>query len=209
LTEKTENEFKLVKDTFNNQMIEINDKLLNTKQRLEDCLIEMSRKTVANFETSGDNSSAALMSVEQNLTTSQNDIKNSMIAFEMLSKSKFLATKQSVIQIIRNSDRKNLSYHESIVDKLNRMLELDLTHISSNTDSIFKYNQDEFKNLRNTFTYLDSKMSIFQQDLEKLNQVYYFFDIFLRLVQVLFIEMCEFNKEILKIKAFLKLNLLY
>ena len=139
LSAKNDKEFKLIKETFYSQMNDINEKMSNTKQRLEDCLVEMSRKTVANFETSADDSSAALLGVESNLLLSQNQIKNNIFALDVLTNNKFFSTKQSLIQKIKNSDHKNLLLHDSIVSKLNKMLEMDLTQISSNTTSIYEY----------------------------------------------------------------------
>ena len=171
LSAKNDKEFKLIKETFYSQMNDINEKMSNTKQRLEDCLVEMSRKTVANFETSADDSSAALLGVESNLLHSQDQIKNNIFALDVLTNTKFYSTKQSLIQTIKNSDHKNVMHHDSIVSKLNKMLEMDLTQISSNTTSIYEYLNTEFNRVKQVLTVMDGKMNVFQKHIEKMFEV--------------------------------------
>lgn len=162
-----ENEFKVIKEVFTNQMVDINDKLNNTKTRLEDCLTEMSRKTVSNFENSKDDSDAALLSVENNLSHSQNQIKSQINSLNMLTLTKFHATKQSFIQQLKNSDEINLQHYSNIVSKLNTMLEMDLTNIASNTNCILTDTRTQFKLINERLKNVDNKMTQFQEDLNK------------------------------------------
>ena len=152
-------------------MIDVNDKLNNSKIRLEDCLTEMSRKTVSNFENSADDSSAALLGVETNLTYNQSVIKSQINSLNSLTLTKFHATKQSFIQKLVNSDNLNIKNHEDIVDKLNKMLELDLTNIAGSTKQIQSDSVIEFKLVKTMLAEIDNKMVVFQRDLDKLYEV--------------------------------------
>ena len=171
LSQKNDREFKLIKETFYSQMNDIDKKMSNTKQRLEDCLVEMSRKTVANFETSADDSSAALLGVESNLLHSQDQIKNNIFALDVLTNTKFYSTKQSLIQTIKNSDHKNVMHHDSIVSKLNKMLEHDLPQLyTSTTETSLNLNK-EFKRVDQMMIRIDGKMNVFQKHIEKMFEV--------------------------------------
>lgn len=152
-------------------MTDVNDKLNNSKVRLEDCLTEMSRKTVSNFENSADDSTAALLGVETKLAHNQSVIKSQISSLNMLTLTKFHATKQSFIQKLVNSDNLNVKNHDDIVDKLNKMLELDLTHIAGNTKQIQFDSKNEFGIVKNMLTEIDRKMVVFQRDLDKLYEV--------------------------------------
>ena len=174
LSAKNDKEFKLIKETFYSQMNDINEKMSNTKQRLEDCLVEMSRKTVANFETSADDSSAALLEVESNLLQSQTQIKNNIFALDVLTNTKFHSTKQSLTQTIKNSDYKNLIHHDNIVCKLNKMLEHDLTQIFTSTTDINLYINKQFNSTFQMLSMMDNKINLFQNCIEKLLEVYAF-----------------------------------
>jgi len=171
LAMNTEREFKVIREAFFNQMIDVNDKLNNSKVRLEDCLTEMSRKTVSNFESSADGSTAALNAVEGNLSKSQQTIQSQINSLNMLTLTKFQATKQCFIQKLKNSDDLNLQNYHNIVAKLNAMLELDLTNIASNTNKIKLDTAVEFSQIKEMLKSLDIKMVVFQKDLDKVYQV--------------------------------------
>ncbi len=178
LAANTEREFKIIRESLHNQMIDVNNKLNNSKVRLEDCMTEMSRKTVTNFESSANDSEAALTAVEDNLSRSQQAIQSQVNSLNMLTLTKFHATKQSFIQKLKNTDELNLQNYNNIVSKLNAMLELDLTNIASNTHTIQLNTISEFTIIKGLLNNVDAKMVVFQKDLDKLYQVSVFVVVF-------------------------------
>ncbi len=156
---------------YSSQMIAINDQLNNSKTRLEDCLSEMSRKTVSNFENSADGSTAALDALEIKLISSQSDIKNQLLHLDRFVAKKFQATKFSFYAKLTKSDDLNLTYFNSIISKLNSMLSIDLKLIASNTNTIQLDTLQQFKIVKEILDDVNGKMVKFQNDLDVVNEV--------------------------------------
>lgn len=152
-------------------MIQVNDQLNNSKTRLEDCLTEMSRKTVSNFENSADDSTAALDAVELKLTHSQSEIKNMLVHLDHFAAKKFQANKFAFLAKLKQSDELNLMHYNNIVLKLNAMLELDLTNIAKNTNTIQVDTRQEFRAVKDVLDTVVKKMVKFQNDLDNVSEV--------------------------------------
>lgn len=152
-------------------MIQVNDQLNNSKTRLEDCLTEMSRKTVSNFENSADDSTAALDAVELKLVTSQSEIKNMLVHLDHFAAKKFQANKFAFLAKLKKTDDLNLMHYHNIVAKLNAMLELDLTNIAANTNTIQLDTRQEFKNVKDALDTVVKMMIRFQNDLDSVSEV--------------------------------------
>ncbi len=163
--------FKLIKDALHDQMIEVNDKLNNSKQRLEDCLVEMSRKTDDNFENSAGDSSTALLAVERNLAHSQTRILEAVCSLECLISKRLRSTKDSIIQHIKNSDRLACGQHNAVLDKMNLMLNTDMSHTTESSNRITEQTVSEFRVVTSMLSGIEGKMNLFQDNLDEMSRV--------------------------------------
>lgn len=119
LSKYTNKSFKIINKTLQNQMFEVNEKLHASKQRLEDCLNEMARKTETNFENNAEDSNEALENVEKNLKLSLEDITKRLIGLNSHVTFKMMSTRQSLIQHIKNSNMMVIKNFRIMFDKLN------------------------------------------------------------------------------------------
>lgn len=171
LSTNTQGNFKQVREALQYQMIEVNDKLNKSKQRLEDCLTEMSRKTVANFESTAEDSSTALLNVESNLIRSQNQILNNLKSLDRLANLKFKASKESIIEHIKTSDRLGLKHHNSVMEKLNFMLNSELLRIKEDSRFVKESTQSEFKGINDMLHLINDKINGFETNINAISRV--------------------------------------
>ncbi len=97
----------------------MNEKLRSSKQRLEDCVVELSRKTETNFESNAEDSNDALDSVEARLTALLTSLSNQLSALELLSASRIESSRQSIVQHIKNANSMVVSNFRTVFDRLN------------------------------------------------------------------------------------------
>ena len=74
LSRSTGEELKSIRETFGNQLTDVEIKLSNSQQRLEDQLLEMGRKTITNFELNKEDSSNQMNFVENRFLNTQPNI---------------------------------------------------------------------------------------------------------------------------------------
>lgn len=169
-TNNTEN-FKAIKLSLQEQIVDVNDKLNKSKQRLEDVLVEMSRKTVDNFETSAEDSNSALLSVESNLLQSQRHIQATLNHLEVLTNLKVRAARESIIQHIRNLDNRMQTQHFVVIDCLNSVLSTSVGHMTEKSDQMREMSSVEFGGVNSMLGYIDRKLDVFKSDINDLTKV--------------------------------------
>ena len=152
-------------------MIDVNQKLNNSNQRLEDILLEMSRKSANNFEASADQTSEAMQGVELSILATQVMVKNLIQSLESLTTSKFVSNKQSVMQNLKNCQELNNQCFSTVIMKLDTILNLDLVNIGADTQNIRSVNKVEFETIKNLMVLMDKRMISFQKALDKVDEV--------------------------------------
>ena len=173
-------------------MIDVNDKLNNSKIRLEDCLSEMSRKTLTNFESSKDGSEAALNTVRDSLIKSQNDIQNQICHLSMLTDKKFHATKQSFIQKLKNTDQLNLENFQTVILKLEKLLAANLINFANVIETVTKLDyRNELIEIKKNISDVDFKMIKFQKDIDMTHEVIFFSNSSLKYSKKLYDSLCK------------------
>ena len=152
-------------------MVDVNVKLNNSQQRLEDILLESSRKNRSKFEENADDSAAALGSVGESLRGSQEAIIKQVIAINRILNAKFAATRNSLTSRIQNSDKHNREHFETIMAKLKVMLEMDITDLNEKSVQIQETTAKEFSEIKCLLTAVDDKMQKCQKDINDLTDV--------------------------------------
>lgn len=152
-------------------MADVNQKLNNSNQRLEDILLEMSRKTANNFDASADQTSGVMKGVESNIFALKILVKDLIQSLESLMIAKILSNKQSITQNLKNGQHLNTQYFATVLMKLDTILNLDLVNIRSETQSIRSVNKIEFESLKNLMVKLEKRMISFQKGLDKVDEV--------------------------------------
>jgi len=164
---KTDLDCKEIKSTMANQLYDVELKFNSSYQRLEDYLVEMSRKSLNNFESTKDDSSTKLDLVETNLIKSQSKIYNFLNDFRKLNIEKLNSLKQSFSSIIHNlelSGNRIYSNLNELFNKLDNKTNL-LKESIENIDFIQKIDNGIFKH---NFEMTNGRLNVLQIELERL-----------------------------------------
>ncbi len=147
------------------------EKLNNTKQRLEDMLLESTRKTTTRFDSNAEDSSEALEGVRTNLNRSQQVVEKQMGAISIIVGDKLKATRRSLIDRINNSNLIVTKNYGDIMARLDRISGFDLSELSNKTKLIQTDSNREFTTLKTMLFLMDSKMKEFEKNFEKMDEV--------------------------------------
>jgi len=124
-----------VKTELISQISDLELNLNNKQQRLEDTLVELSRNSLTNFESSQQTSLGSL--------------------------------KQSLVQTIRNFEYDSFDQNLKLLTSLDSIHEK-TNYITDSAESIKQMERDEFKAVSNNFMLMDSRLSLFQIELDRL-----------------------------------------
>ncbi len=156
---------------LSSQSFEVAERLNNSKQRLEDILLESTRKTASRFDSSADDSSEALQGVEANLNKSQLVIEQQVSTISSILADRFNRTRMSLTDRIKNSEALETKHYGNIMAKLQSLVELDLSDLSNRTKLIQADSNREFTTLKTMLFLMDSKMKEFEKNFENIEEV--------------------------------------
>jgi hypothetical protein len=168
LAVKNDKNFKIIKESIDKNIYEMNEKLKSSKQRLEDCLVELSRKTETNFESNAEDSNDALDGVEAKLTRLLVDVLNKLFAIEILFSTSIRSSRESIIQHIKNSNLMVINNFRMVFDRLNIK-----ESVKDGTRQIEpKSNQqNELKDIINLFNTMNRRVDKIETNLASLYEV--------------------------------------
>jgi hypothetical protein len=156
-----------VKTELISQISDLELNLNNKQQRLEDTLVELSRNSLTNFESSQQTSLEKLSSIEINFIKSQVELRNSLFDLKNYVILKFSSLKQSLVQTIRNFEYDSFDQNLKLLTSLDSIHEK-TNYITDSAESIKQMERDEFKAVSNNFMLMDSRLSLFQIELDRL-----------------------------------------
>jgi len=168
LSVKTDKNFKIITETIDKNIFEVNEKLKGSKQRLEDCLVELSRRTDTNFESSAVESNDALESVETKLTKILVNVSNNVIAIESLLVSNIRSSRQSIIDHLRHTNLLIIKNFRIVFEKMN--IAKSVEEGSQRREHDFE-SQKQFKDIINLFNALNKKVDKIESALSNLYKV--------------------------------------
>ncbi len=165
---KNDKNFKIIKESIDKNIYEMNEKLKSSKQRLEDCLVELSRKTETNFESNAEDSNDALDSVEAKLTRLLVDVSNKLFSIEILFATSIRSSRESIIQHIKNSNLIVTNNFRMVFERLNIK-----ESVKDGTRQIEpKSNQqNELKDIINLFNTMNKRVDKIETNLASLYEV--------------------------------------
>jgi len=165
---KNDKNFKIIQESIDKNIYEMNEKLKSSKQRLEDCLVELSRKTETNFESNAEDSNDALDGVEAKLTRLLVDVLNKLFAIEILFSTSIRSSRESIIQHIKNSNLMVINNFRMVFDRLNIK-----ESVKDGTRQIEpKSNQqNELKDIINLFNTMNKRVDKIETNLASLYEV--------------------------------------
>ena len=149
------------------QISDLELNLNNKQQRLEDTLVELSRNSLNNFESNQQTSLEKLSSIEINFIKSQVELRNSLFDLKNYVILKFSSLKQSLVQTIRNFEYDSFDQNLKLLTSLDSIHEK-TNYITDSAESIKQLERDEFKAVANNFLLIDSRLSLFQIELDRL-----------------------------------------
>ncbi len=165
---KNDKNFKTIQESIDKNIYEMNEKLKSSKQRLEDCLVELSRKTETNFESNAEDSNDALDSVEAKLTRLLVDVSNKLFTIEILFATSIRSSRESIIQHIKNSNLIVTNNFRMVFERLNIK-----ESVKDGTRQIEpKSNQqNELKDIINLFNTMNKRVDKIETNLASLYEV--------------------------------------
>jgi len=168
LAVKNDKNFKTIQESIDKNIYEMNEKLKSSKQRLEDCLVELSRKTETNFESNAEDSNDALDSVEAKLTRLLVDVSNKLFTIEILFATSIRSSRESIIQHIKNSNLIVTNNFRMVFERLNIK-----ESVKDGTRQIEpKSNQqNELKDIINLFNTMNKRVDKIETNLASLYEV--------------------------------------
>ena len=150
--------------------------MAKSKQRLEDNLTEMSRKTHTNFEQTAENSSSALTSLEENLKSLLKDIQNSLVNLDLFVNLKFAANRRSIIDHIKCNNVLVTNNFRVVFEKLSILMKVDINEMYKNTTMTNSNKNDkDIANMVSMLTSMNKNMNKLEQILNNLNEVIFLF----------------------------------
>ena len=167
LKESNAKSLMFVKTELISQINDLELNLNNKQQRLEDSLIELSRNSLTNFESNQYTSLEKLNSIEMNFIKSQVELRNSLFDLKNYVILKFSSLKQSLVQTIRNFEYDSFDQNLKLLTSLDSIHEK-TNYITDSAESIKQMERDEFKAVSNNFLLIDSRLSLFQIELDRL-----------------------------------------
>lgn len=167
LYSKTDIDCKLIKEAMGNQITDVERKFNTSHQRLQDCLAEMSRKSLNNFDSSKDDSAEKLSRVEKTLLSSQLLIRRDITDLKHSLERKITSLKQSLVQVIRNLEVIVLDFQLNCKESFNLMEEKS-DRIKDLVIAVDEKQTNEFGVMRNHFELTDSRLKLFQVELGRI-----------------------------------------
>jgi hypothetical protein len=140
LSRTTQSDLKSIREHISHQLTDVEHRLANSQQRIEDCLVEMNTKTTTNFETTKEESSDSIGVVENKLENLTTKVVDNFLNANNLLKYLINATRQSFKAILLNLRNKLIANQEIIIQKLDS-----LTKICTNTR---EFSDDEFLSVK-------------------------------------------------------------
>lgn len=171
LAEMTAKKFEIINAKLEKQTIEVNNKLNKSKQRLEDHLTEMSRKTKTNFEQTAEDSSSAMTSLEENLKGLLHDVQNKLNKLDMFVSVKFGATRQSIIDHLKNNNAMIGNNFRVVFENLSVLMKVDISEMYKKSNMTGAGNKNEMQDITNMLTAFNKRMGKLEKMIEDLNVV--------------------------------------
>lgn len=171
LAEMTTKKFEVINAKLEKQTKEVNNKLNKSKQRLEDSLTEMSRKTKTNFEQTAEDSSSAMTSLEDNLKGLLHDVQNKLDKLDMFVGVKFAATRQSIIDHLKNNNGVVDNNFRVVFENLSVLMKVDISEMYKKSNMAGAGNKNELQDITNMLTTMNKRIGKFEKTIEDLNTV--------------------------------------
>jgi ankyrin repeat protein len=160
VSKSTNDDLKMMKESFFKQLNDVESKLCNSQQRLEDCLLEMSRKTLNNFETTKEDSSNQIGSIESKLFGSQNQIKMQLADINRAMNMKFDSLKQSIASKMDILKTTFTQSHTQILAEFVNMMKVN--------HQAFQQTNQRFDHISTSFVPMRFQLNNYQSDFDKI-----------------------------------------
>ena len=137
LSRTTQTDLKSIRESLSHQLSDVEHKLANSQQRIEDCLVEMNTKTTTNFETTKEESSDSIGVVETKLANLTVKVVDNFFNANCLLKCMFTAIRQSIKSLVFNLRDKLVANQERMEKKLDNLIAICRdTHQFSDTEFV-------------------------------------------------------------------------
>jgi hypothetical protein len=160
VSKTTNDDLKMMKESFFKQLSDVESKLCNSQQRLEDCLLEMSRKTLNNFETTKEDSTNQIGGIESKLFGSQNQIKMQVADMNRAMNMKFDALKQSIASKMDILKTTFTQSHTQILAEFVNMMKVN--------HQAFQQTNQRFDHISTSFVPMRFQLNNYQSDFDKI-----------------------------------------